>query len=81
MADEPDNLTLRLLRELRDSIEALRGTTSELVVRMGRVESGLAHVRVEMAEVHTVLAEHSVKLDRFGDRLDRIDKRLGLIEA
>ena len=81
MADEPDNLTLRLLRELRDSIEALRGTTSELVVRMGRVESGLAHVRVEMAEVHTVLAEHSVKLDRFGDRLDRIDKRFGLIEA
>ncbi len=81
MADERDSLTLRLLRDLRAGQDAMRETLSELVVRFGRVETGLAHVRVELSEVHTVLAEHSVKFDRFGDRLDRIEKRLGLIVA
>ena len=81
MADEPDSLTLRLLRELRAGQDGMRETLSELVVRVGRVETGLAQVRVELSEVHTVLAEHSVKLDRFGERLDRMEKRLGLVEA
>ena len=81
MADEPDNLVLLHLRELRAGQDAMRETLADLVTRVGRVETVLAQVRVELAEVHTVLAEHSVKTDRIGARLDRIEKRLGLIDA
>ena len=61
MADEPDNLTLRLLRELHTGQDAMRETISELVVRMGRVESGLADANAQEFE--------ALVADRRGDVL------------
>ena len=73
MADEPDNLTLRMLRSIDAKLDRLSGDLSDLKTRVGRVEKGVA-------ELHVTLAEHSVRMDRIEQRLDRIENRLGLID-
>src|SRR5262249_1784701 len=74
MTDQPDNLVLSILREMRGSLERVEGKLDELVRRVSSVETNLAHVHVE-------LANHSARMDRMDGRLDPIETRLGLGDA
>jgi hypothetical protein len=81
MIDQPENLVLAFLRDMRAGLERMEGKLDELVRRVSSVETNLAHVHVELAGIHVDLAGHSARMDRIDGRLDRIEKRLGLVDA
>jgi archaellum component FlaC len=81
MTDQPDNLVLTLLRDMRASQQRIEEKLDELVLRVSSVESNLAQVHVELAGIHVDLASHAARMDRMDRRLDRIERRLGLIDA
>jgi hypothetical protein len=66
MADEPDNLLLRLLRSIDGKVDALAQDVRDIKIRMTSVEEGLVLI--------------NRRLDRFEPRLDRIERRLGLVD-
>jgi len=74
MADDPDNLVLSLLRDIRASQPRMESKLDELVRRVSSLE-------INLAQVHVDLAAQSARMDRIDGRLDRIDKRLNLVEA
>ena len=69
-----DDMVPDLLRRIQASLDQLRDQTREVITRMGRLETGVADVQVQ-------LAEHSVRMDRMYTRLERIEKRLDLVDA
>jgi archaellum component FlaC len=67
MSDEPDSLTLRLLRRLDEKLDRVIDDLGDLKIRVTSIEEGLAGVNRRM--------------DRFESRLDRIERRIGLVES
>ncbi len=74
MAEEPENLTPVLLREMRErfgsldaKVDGLRADIRELTGRVGMLGQGYANV--------------SLRTDRVVGTVDRIERRLGLVEA
>ena len=67
MSDGPDNLTLRLLREIRDQVGDANATISELRLRLTAVETQ-----------NVAILSH---LDRMSGDIVQIKKRLDLVEA
>lgn len=67
MADEPDNITLKILRRLDEKSDRLLGVMHDVKVRKTAVEEGLAGV-------HT-------RLDWIEERMDRVEQRLDLTDA
>ena len=74
MADEPDNLVVSLLRDMRAGQQRMEGKLDELVRRVDSREANVAQLHVDMAS-------HSARMDRIDARLDRIEKRLNLVDA
>ena len=66
MADDPDNLVLARLREIRDMLAHVLEDTADLKLRVGMLEAGYASM--------------SLRIDRIDSRLERVERRLGLIE-
>ncbi len=66
MAEEPENLTLQLLRRMDTKLDRVLQDVQDLKVRMTHVEEGLAGV--------------NRRLDRLEMRVDRIDQRLELAD-
>jgi archaellum component FlaC len=66
MADEPESLTLVILRKLETKFNSFSDDLHNLKIRMSSVEEGLAGV--------------NRRLDRVDARLDHIEKRLDLVE-
>jgi archaellum component FlaC len=66
MAEEPDSLTLRILRSMDQKLDRVIEDVQDLKIRMTGVEEGLAGV--------------NRRLDRVEGRLDRIEKRLDLVD-
>lgn len=67
MADEPENLILRILRSIDGKVDRMAEDVKDLKLRMTLVEEGLAGVHR--------------RIDRVEDRLDRIERRLQLEDA
>ena len=67
MADEPDSLTLRMLRKIDEKLDRLQDDVQDLKARLTGVEEGLAGV--------------NRRLDRLDERVLRIERRLDLVEA
>jgi predicted nuclease with TOPRIM domain len=74
MADEPDNLTLRMLRQVDAKLDTILDRLHDLTARTSSVEDQLVGLRTDFVRL-----EHRV--DRFDKRLARIERRLDLIEA
>jgi hypothetical protein len=74
MADEPDNLTLRMLRPVDAKLDTILDRLHDLTARTSSVEDQLVGLRTDFVRL-----EHRV--DRFDERLARIERRLDLIEA
>jgi len=69
-----DDLVPEMLRRIQASLDALREDNREIKLRLGRLETVIA-------DMHVQLAEHSVRMDRINLRLERIEKRLDLVDA
>jgi archaellum component FlaC len=67
MADEPENMTLILLRRIDERTQRMADDLKDLKVRMTHVEEGLAGVNRRM--------------DRLDDRVERIERRLDLVDT
>jgi hypothetical protein len=78
MADEPDNLVLERLRDIRGVLGTLAQDVSDIKSRLGRLESQNA---VSLSQIQVTLAEHSVRFDRIDERLARLERRTGLVES
>lgn len=65
--NEPDNLTLRMLRKMDAKLDTISRDVRDVKFRVGHLESGFSYL--------------SNRLDDFDDRLVQIEKRLGLVEA
>jgi hypothetical protein len=74
MADEPENLTLRMLRQLDAKLDAILDCLHDFTARGSSVEDQPVGLRTDFVRL-----EHRV--DRFDERLARIERRLDLIEA
>jgi predicted nuclease with TOPRIM domain len=71
MADEPENLTLRMLRQVDAKLDTILDRLHDLTARMSSVEDQVVGLRTDFVRL-----EHRV--DRFDERIER---RLDLIEA
>jgi hypothetical protein len=74
MSDAMDNLVLDQLRQIRANGDASNKPLSDLVFRVGMLETNYASMQSQFAHM-------SVRIDRVDDRLDRIERRLGLGDA
>jgi len=66
MAEEPENLTLIIVRKLAERFDGFADDLHNVKIRLSYVEENLAGV--------------NRRLDRFDARLDQIEKRLDLVE-
>jgi hypothetical protein len=94
MVDEPENLTLILLREIRaeqvamrEDIAGMRGDMTEVRVEQHALAGLLGKVTDAVTEVAKVQEQHSVLLREIvetqrshGGRLNTIDGRLAILE-
>ena len=67
MMDEPDNLVLRLLKEIRNDVSDLKERYLEISERMSHIEAGVAGLNGRM--------------DRIERDVHQIKKRLELVSA
>jgi hypothetical protein len=74
MADEPENLTLRALRQADAKLDTILDRVHDLKARVSSVEDQLVGPRTDFVRL-----EH--RIDRFDERLARIERRLDLAEA
>jgi hypothetical protein len=91
MADEPENLTLHLLREIRsevregftkvfDDLAEMRGSVSELRDSVSDLQVSVAAMRADQGRANELLEQvHEVQKNQ-GARLNVIDGRLAIIE-
>lgn len=80
MITEPENLVLELLRAIRADIGDLRHGQQELLMRVGRVESGIAGIRRDQGSDAEATAHVQAQVDRMRERLERIERRLDIID-
>ncbi len=67
MADEPDNLVLRMLREIREGQEAMQVDINE--------------IKSDLKELNLRVSLLEVRNGRVAERIERIEKHLSLVEA
>ena len=67
MSDEPDNLTLTLLRRIDQNVSRLQDDMRDVKIRVTAIEEG-------QAGIHR-------RLDRMENRVERIERRLDLVEV
>ena len=77
MADEPENMTLRLLREMRDEAASFR---AEVNGRFDKLEFEVAAMRADQGRMVTTLETLHEGQQIQGSRLNVIDGRLAQIE-
>jgi hypothetical protein len=67
MSDEPENVVLARLREIRDMVGRVLEDTADLKLRVGMLEAGYASM--------------SLRIDRIDSRMERVERRLGLRDS
>ena len=91
MADEPENMTLVLLREMRTEMREgfekafgdlaeLRGFVSELHGSVSDLQVSVAAMRADQNRANEILEQVHKTQQNHGARLNAIDGRLALIE-
>jgi hypothetical protein len=67
MSDEPEDLTLRMLRDIREVL--------------GRVAEDVANIKVRATSLEIAVAGTNRRLDQVDERLERLERRAGLLES
>ena len=92
MADEPENLTLKLLREMRaemregfekafGDLAELRGSVSELQVAVAAVRADQGRTNELLEKVHETQQSHGARLNAIDGRLALIERHTGMVKA
>jgi predicted nuclease with TOPRIM domain len=81
MADEPENLTLRMLRSVDAKQDTLMERFHDLTARIGSAEDQLVGIKSELSGLRTDFVRLEHRVHRLDSRLLRIERRLDLIEA
>ena len=66
MSDEPESLTLRMLRDIREVL--------------GRVAEDVAGIKVRVTSLEIAVAGVNRRLDQVDSRLERLERRAGLLK-
>ncbi len=74
MSDEPDSLTLRMLRRMDEKLDRVLYELADIKPRLTSLERQTGELRVDMAG-------QSARLDRIETRLDRIERRIEIASA
>jgi archaellum component FlaC len=74
MAEEPENLTLQLLRRIDQRVQGIE-------VKIDRLTDDVSDLKIRMSGVDEGLAGVNRRLDRLDMRVDRIERRLELHDA
>ena len=74
MAAKFEDLTLRVLREIRGDVKGTKEEVFSLNRPMTCVERGIGELKVDLAETHH-------RLDTFGVRIERIERRFDLSDS
>jgi len=81
MSDEPENIVLVYLRRLDAKVDTVIQKQDETILRVTRIEAGLARVRQDQGSDAEYVAQLRAEVDRLGKEVDRINRRLDLTEA
>jgi len=92
MTDEPENLTLKLLREMRaemregfekafGDLEKLSGSVSELQVAVAALSVDLKETKRTVEQVHETQKNQGARLNAIDGRLALIEKHTGMVQA
>jgi hypothetical protein len=92
MADEPENLTLALLREIRtgqvamqadiDHLRAeMRKNVSELSIGIAALSTDLKATKAVVDKIHETQKNHGARLNAIDGRLAIIEGHAGLVKA
>lgn len=83
--DEPDNLVLRLLREMREDMtrrfDGIDSRFEKLEARMDQMASDLGDLKTDVKEVSLATSLLEVRMGKVMDRLDKIEKNVGMVKA
>lgn len=91
---EPENLTVRVLIDIRDEIRGVKGELVEMKSELGGIKDELIHVNERLATVETTLEETGAQVRFIGrsmgvlrsqrrgheKRLDELERRVGDLE-
>lgn len=81
MTDTTENLVLEHLEHLQASQDRIERTMGKIKHRLGRLESAVSDLRVDVVRISSTLAYHEALFGRIGKRLERIEHRLDVIDA
>ena len=74
MADEPENMTLQLLRRMDQRLQGIE-------VKIDRLSDDMHDLKVRMASVEEGVVGIHRRIDRLEVRVERIERRLELVDA
>jgi hypothetical protein len=84
MPDEPDNLTLRMLRQMDGKLDTVMDRVQGMTSRIASIEDQLVGVRTELGGLRADVVRLEHRMDNFDTRLLRIaassrsDRSIGL---
>jgi predicted nuclease with TOPRIM domain len=81
MTDEPENLTLRMLRSVDAKQDTLMERFHDLTACIGSAEDQLVGIKSELSGLRTDFVRLEHRVHRLDSRLLHIERRLDLIEA
>ncbi len=76
MAESPDNHTLRLLREIRDSGEEMKSLLLSHGDRLDHIDQRLDEIHETMYATAGYAMHANVRHDTVNERLNKLEKRL-----
>lgn len=78
MAEQIENLILEHLKKIQAEQAASRERDSEIMARLGQIESGIARInQTESANYSEIITDRHI-VDKLKERLERIERRLEL---
>jgi len=69
---EPENLVLRMLREMLSDLRSMHEDVRDVRRRVGHLEGQGAHLEGSIAMVHSLGVQQNARMDDIADRLVRI---------
>jgi hypothetical protein len=81
MTDEPESLTLRMLRQVDGKLDTLMTRFQDATARMASIEDQMVGMRSELSGLRSDFVRLEHRMDRFDEGLLRIERRLDLIEV
>ena len=81
MSNEPEDITLRYLRRIDESVALLRADVTELKQRTRDVERQLGRNAASEMEHYASIMGRMGRMDRTDGRIERIERRVDISDA